>query len=96
MTEVVYLVGPRLGPDAEVRLLGDLAGGAVMTESVEARDWLRIAELVWDYRDVVLATVDASLVAAAERLDVTSIATFDRRHFGVVRPNHAAAFDLLP
>jgi predicted nucleic acid-binding protein len=40
--------------------------------------------------------VDASVVAAAERLAVTELATVDRRHFGVVRPRHAEAFVLLP
>lgn len=39
---------------------------------------------------------DASIVAIAERLGVTQIATLDRRHFGVVRPNHVDAFTLLP
>lgn len=96
VTEVAYLVGTRLGPDAEVRLLGDLAGGALISESVAAGDWLRIAELVSDYRDLPLGTVDASVVAAAERLDITSIATLDRRHFNVVRPSHAPAFQMLP
>jgi predicted nucleic acid-binding protein len=43
-----------------------------------------------------LGTVDGSVIAAAERLDIKEIATLDRRHFTVVRPNHAAAFNLLP
>jgi uncharacterized protein len=59
-------------------------------------DWLRIAELVATYGDLPLGTVDASVVAAAERLDITDIATVDRRHFGVVRPGHTDAFTLLP
>jgi uncharacterized protein len=40
--------------------------------------------------------VDASVVAAAERLGITEVATVDRPHFGVVRPRHAEAFTLLP
>jgi predicted nucleic acid-binding protein len=43
-----------------------------------------------------LGTVDASVVAAAERLGVGEIATIDRRHFGVVRPANVEAFRLLP
>jgi predicted nucleic acid-binding protein len=57
---------------------------------------LRIAELVWEYRDLPLGTVDASVVTAAERLDIAEVATLDRRHFSVVRPTHAEAFELLP
>lgn len=96
VTEVAYLVGSRLGSDAEVRFLGDLAAGNLIAQPVSAGDWLRIAELVALYRDLPLGTVDASVIAAAERLDLTQVATLDRRHFSVVRPSHAAAFDLLP
>ena len=96
VTEVVYLLGTRLGAEPEVRFLGDLAGGAFIVEPVAAADWLRIAELVARYRNLPLGTVDASVVAAAERLGVTEIATVDRRHFGVVRPRHTEAFTLLP
>ncbi len=96
VTEVAYLLGSRLGPEAGVRFLGDLASGAFIVEAVAAGDWLRIAELVWQYCDLPLGTVDASLVAAAERLGVQDLATFDRRHLSVVRPAHTAAFNLLP
>jgi predicted nucleic acid-binding protein len=48
------------------------------------------------YADLPLGTVDASVVAAAERLDLRTIATFDRRHFGVVRPRHLDSFELVP
>ncbi len=96
VTEVACLVGTRLGTDAEVRFLGDLAGGALAAEPVHPRDWLRIAELTSRYRDLPLGTVDASVVATAERLGVSELATFDRRHFSVVRPRHLEAFTLVP
>jgi len=96
VAEVAYLVGTRLGPEAEVRFLGELAGGPLVTIPVEPDDWLRIAELVWQYRDLPLGTVGASLVAAAERLGIETLATLDRRHFGVVRPAHTVAFELIP
>lgn len=96
ITEVVYLIGSRLGSDAEVRFLGDLAAGDFTIEPVMAGDWLRIAELVSRYRDLPLGTVDSSVVATAERLRITKIATVDRRHFSIVRPNHTDSFELLP
>ena len=96
MTEVAYLVSTRLGPDAEVRFLGDLASGTLGLESPGAADLLRMAELVAAYRDLPLGTVDASVIAAAERLGETEIATLDRRHFSIVRPRHAKALRLLP
>lgn len=96
VTEVAYLIGTRLGAGAEVRFLGDLASGDLTVEPVAAGDWLRIAELVHGYRDLPLGTVDASVVVAAERLGITTVATLDRRHFGVVRPAHCDGFSLLP
>ncbi|MES1193129.1 MAG: hypothetical protein ABUM26_02315 [Solirubrobacterales bacterium] len=44
----------------------------------------------------LFGTADASVIEAAERLNVTQVATIDGRHFGIVRPQHVAAFELLP
>jgi hypothetical protein len=96
VSEVAYLLETRLGTNAEVRSLGDLAAGNLIAEPVRPADWIRIAELVAAYRDLPLGTVDASVVAAAERLDVVQLATLDRRRFTVVRPAHAAAFEIVP
>jgi uncharacterized protein len=96
ITEVTYLISARLGTEPEIRFLGDLASGALGVEPVAARDWLRIAELVAAYHDLPLGTVDASVVATAERLGERAVATLDRRHFRVVRPKHVPAFELVP
>jgi predicted nucleic acid-binding protein len=96
ITEVSYLLATRIGAQAEVRFLGDVAGGSFAVEPVRARDWLRVSELVWQYRDLPLGTVDASIVAAAERLGISALATLDRRHFTVVQPAHIPAFTLVP
>jgi hypothetical protein len=77
-------------------MLGDIARGLFSPEHVAPADWLRIAELVARYRDLRLGTTDASVVAAAERLGIRTVATLDRRHFTVVRPAHVEAFELLP
>lgn len=96
VTEVAYLLESRLGTEAEIRFLGDFAAGNLLAEPVAAADWLRIAELVSAYRGLPLGTVDASVVAVAERRKITSVATLDRRHFSVVRPSHAPVFDIVP
>ena len=95
VTEVVYLLGARLGIDAEVRFLGDLAAGNLFTEPVAASDWIRIAELVVQYRNLPLGMVDASVIAAAERLGVKDVATIDRRHLTVVQ-SKIGALNLVP
>lgn len=92
----MYLLETRLGSHAEIRFIGDLAAGNFIVESVAAPDWLRIAELTSIYRDLPLGAVDASVVATAERLGVVQVATLDRRHFSVVRPNHVGAFEIVP
>lgn len=96
ITEVVHLLATRLGVEPEVRFLGDLSSGTFVVEPVAAGDWLRIAELVARYRNLPLGTVDASVIATAERLGISEVATVDRRHFGVVRPAHVSSFTLLP
>ncbi len=95
ITEVTYLLGTRLGADAEVRFLGDLAAGILLADSFAASDWMRIAELVATYRSLPLGTTDASVIATAERLGIRDIATLDRRHFTIVR-SRLGDLTLLP
>ncbi len=95
VTEVVYLLGTRLGVEPEIRFLGDLAAGNLIVEPVAASDWMRIAELVAQYGDLPLGTVDASVISAAERLGVSDIAALDRRHFTVVQ-SRIDSLNLLP
>ena len=96
ITEVAHFINTRLDARAEVRFLTDIASGGYLVEPVLRADWPRIADLVWRYRDLPLGTVDASVIATAERLGIVEVATLDRRHFSVVRPAHVAAFELLP
>ncbi|WTY93308.1 hypothetical protein OG589_39230 [Sphaerisporangium sp. NBC_01403] len=51
--------------------------------------------LVEAYAGLPLGAVDASVIAVAERLGITEVATLDRRHFTVVRPWHTTALVLL-
>ncbi|MCB5169267.1 PIN domain-containing protein [Streptomyces bambusae] len=96
IAEVAYFAGRRLGARAELLFSQDLAEGHFAVEPVHPTDWLRIAELTAKYVDFPLGMVDASVIACAERLGVTEIATVDRRHFSAVRPRHTASFTLLP
>lgn len=42
-----------------------------------------------------LGTTDATIIAIAGRLNITTIATLDTRHFNAVRPNHVQTFRLV-
>ena len=79
---------------SKLRSTADPEAGCVARST--SSNWLRIAELVSRYRDLPLGTVDASVVGAGERLELSQLATLDRRHFTVVRPAHIDAFELLP
>ncbi len=94
--ESAYLVGRIAGTAVEARLLRELEASSLAFEPFEPADLGRIAELVEIYADLRLGSVDAAVIATAERLGATTIATLDRRHFTVVRPRHIDAFQLIP
>lgn len=96
VTEVSYLLTDRIGAHAELAFGRSIAEGELVVEPVADTDWSRIAELTEQYLDLPLGIVDASVIALAERLEATTIATLDKRHFGVVRPRHVEAFTLVP
>jgi predicted nucleic acid-binding protein len=96
VTEVAYFLGDRLGPVGEEAFARSLRDGELLVEPVEPSDWNRIVELLNEYADLPLGIVDASVVAACERLGVSTLATLDRRHFSVVRPRHCETLSLLP
>lgn len=77
-------------------MLRGLEASSAAFEPFEPADLVRIAELIETYADLRLGTVDASVLATAERLGTTTIATLDRRHFTILRPRHVDAFELVP
>lgn len=96
VTEVAYLLSDRLGPAAELAFAQSVERGELLVAQLGAADWQRITSLVDEYKDMKLGVVDASVVALAERLGQTTIATLDRRHFAAVRPRHTASLVLVP
>ena len=94
--EVAYFLGSRVGAHAELVFAQSIRDGELMVEPVHERDWQRVAELVEAYVDLPLGLVDASVVAIAERLGLTRIASLDHRHLGVVRPRHCERLELVP
>jgi uncharacterized protein len=96
VVETSFLIERHLGPVAEAAFLGSLGPSGLIVEQLGEDDLTRMAELVTTYSDMPLGAVDASIVAVAERLGATTLISLDRRHFTVVRPQHTAAFTLLP
>ena len=96
MVEAAWMIETRLGPASEAGFLRAVHQGELTRLELMDTDLVRIVELIDRYSDLGLGIVDASVVAIAERLDVTTIATLDHRDFAVVRPSHVDAFELIP
>lgn len=94
LVEVEYLLRP--WPQALDALLADFNAGGFELLDLPTRWLLRSGELIERYRDLPLGLVDATVIAAAEMLGETRVATLDHRHFTVVRPSHTTALELLP
>jgi predicted nucleic acid-binding protein len=96
VTEVCYLLEREAGPRVEAGFLESLGERDFTVVDLELADYIRAGELVITYADLPLGAVDASIVAIAERLGIAEVATLDRRHFTVIRPQHVGHLTLLP
>lgn len=96
LAELDYWCSRRLPGEAWIVFLEDVIDGVYRVEPPTPGDLERCRELQGSYRDLGLGVVDASIVALAERLGETKVATLDRRHFGVVRPRHVKALQIVP
>lgn len=96
VTEVAYLLGDRIGAVAEIAFGRSIADGELVVEPVVDAEWERVTALMKQYADLPLGMVDASIVALAERLRASELATLDHRHFSAVRPAHVESLTLLP
>jgi predicted nucleic acid-binding protein len=96
LAELDYWCERRLAPEAWLIFLDDVVAGAYHVESPTIADLARCRELQARYADLALGVVDASVVALAERLSESKVATLDHHHFRAVRPRHVGALDLRP
>lgn len=94
LPEVSHLLRARLGAEVERSFVEAVAAGEVAVEALREADYRRTAVLMADYP--AIGFVDASLVAIAERLELATLATTDRRHFATLRPRHLERFALVP
>jgi len=93
IVETAWQIEANVNPAGEAEMLASIERGELDRIDLTDQDWTRVRELVASYADLTLGTVDASIIAVAERLNIT---TFNTRDFTVVRPAHLEAFTLLP
>jgi predicted nucleic acid-binding protein len=96
LVEMDYWIQQRLHPGILVALLDDIDAGAYQVEDIGQLDYRRARELCDQYADSDIGFVDAAVLAITERLREPKLATLDRRHFGLLRPRHVHALQLLP
>lgn len=95
VTEICFMLA-KVGPQAEATFLRSLAAEELIVEPLSPADYARMADLVVEYGTFSLGAADASVIAVAERLKITTVATIDHRHFRQITPKHCAAFELVP
>ena len=96
IAELDYLVATRVGVDAELEVLRELASGAWELAVFGVPDLERAASVIKKYRDQQIGAADASNVVLADRYQTRTIATLDRRHFTVLRPIDGGRFAVVP
>jgi uncharacterized protein len=96
ITEITYLLQRDLGIEAVATFLETLPETDFILEMPSTEDYQRAAKILRKYNDANIDFVDACIVAIAERLNITKILTVDRRHFGIFKPQHCEAFEILP
>ena len=96
VAEADYLILQRLGLDAELAFLDDLAEGTYLVDCLDRADLAAARSVVERYRDLQVGLADASLVVLAERHATRRILSFDERAFRAMTPLQGGAFTILP
>lgn len=96
MVEVCYHLQKHLGARAEIAFLNAVQHGQLRLLAPEPEDFERAVELVEQYQGFPLGIVDAHVMAMAERMNITKIASIDHRHFYAVKLRHCDGLKLLP
>lgn len=96
LAEIDYLLNRRLGHHAAFEFIEAVEQGDFTRVALSATDFVRCREVVAQYRALEIGLADASIVAAAERLNVARILTQDHRHFRALTPRGLSHFVLLP
>ncbi len=97
LPEVCYLIASRLGHLTMRRFLNQVVTrNDLLLTALTPVDLERVVEILEHYADSRLDFVDATIVAIAERRNITRVLTLDCRDFSIVRPRHCASFEILP
>ncbi len=96
LPEVGYLIARDIGHSGMQTFLEHFMRLDVRLEAVGMEDLARVRDIVSTYADARFDIVDCCIMAIAERLNITRIATFDRRDFSIFQPRHCDYLELVP
>lgn len=94
--EAAYLIATRISHRAMRLFLDNLRHPQWRIENITPADYERSVEILNVYQDARLDFADGTIVAVAERMNVDTILTLDRRDFYMIRPSHTDHFIVLP
>jgi predicted nucleic acid-binding protein len=92
--EIDHLLGVRLGAKSRQTFHAGIVEGAYLVVDLPRTGYARVADLNRRFDDLALGFVDAAIVALAETLGVSRVATTDRRHFAPLAA--ALSLELVP
>jgi uncharacterized protein len=96
LAELDYLLAARVGRDAGIAWLTEVARGAYRLEPFSTEDVAEAVSVIERYPDLEVGLADASVVVLANRYDTYDVLTLDERPFRVLRGPQDHPFRLLP
>ena len=96
LAELDYLIASRVGHQAQMALIDEVARGAYQLELFSAEDVGHARRIMERYADLRLGLADASVVVLANRHRTLELLCTDERHFRALRGQGGKPFRLLP
>lgn len=96
LAELDYLIGRRVGHQAQMALIDEVTRGAYQLESFSAEDLGHAKRIMERYADLRIGLADASVVVLADRYRTVELLCTDERHFRALRGQRGKPFRLRP
>ena len=96
LAELDYLIASRVGHQAQMALIDEVARGAYQLELFSSEDVGHAKRIMERYTDLRIGLADASVVVLANRHRTLELLCTDERHFRVLRAAGGKPFRLRP
>jgi predicted nucleic acid-binding protein len=96
LADLDYLLATRVGGDAELALLEEIARETYRFAQLSNEDVAKARRIMAQYADLRVSLADASNVVLANRHGTLDVLTLGERHFRVLRGPGGRPFRILP